>query len=66
MRQAKNLGPEESLTLDRILEMLRTKIQGINWESAKADMRSFIADPERLEIWSPQFFSDLIEHLLVE
>ena len=35
-------------------------------ESAKADMRSFISDPERLEIWSPQFFSDLIEHLLIE
>lgn len=66
MRQAKNLEPEESLTRDRVLEMLRSKIHGIDWESAKADMRSFIADPERLEIWSPQFFTNLIEHLLVE
>ncbi len=66
MRQAKNLGPEESLTRDRVLELLRSKIQVIDWESAKADMHSFISDPERLEIWSPQFFSDLTEHLLTE
>ncbi len=66
MRQTKNLESNKSLTRDRLMEMLRSKIQGIDWESAKADMRSFIADPERLDIWSSQFFSDLIQHLLIE
>jgi len=66
MRQAGNLAPNDSLDRDRLLEMLRAKIQSIDWESAKADMRSFISDPQRLEIWSPQFFSTLINHLQVE
>jgi predicted nucleotidyltransferase component of viral defense system len=66
LRQAGNLGLSESMDRSHLLEMLRTKIGSIDWESAKSDMRSFIPDPERLEIWSPQFFSDLIIHLQVE
>lgn len=66
MRQAGNLGPDESLSRHQLIDMLNAKIQSINWESAKADMRSFISDPQRLEIWSPQFFSALINHLQVE
>lgn len=66
MRQAGNLAPHETLDRHQLIEMLNAKIQSIDWESAKADMRSFIADPDRLEIWSPQFFSALINHLQVE
>jgi predicted nucleotidyltransferase component of viral defense system len=66
MRQADQLQLKETLDRTLVLEMLRTKIQKIDWEDAKSDMRSFISDPETLTIWSPQFFSDLIEHLVVE
>lgn len=66
MRQAGNLGPNDSVDRDQLIEMLNVKIQSIDWESAKADMRSFIPDPQRLEIWSPQFFSALVNHLQVE
>lgn len=66
MRQAENLGPKESLDRSKVIEMVRAKIQTIDWDSAKADIRTFITDPESLEIWSPRFFSDLIDHLVVE
>lgn len=66
MRQAGNLKTNDSLNQDQLVELLNDKIKTIDWESAKADMRSFIADPERLNIWSPQFFSDLIKHMSVE
>lgn len=66
LKQAGHLEQSESIERDKLLEMLQTKIKTINWEDAKSDMRSFIPDPERLEIWSPQFFSDLIQHLQVE
>jgi predicted nucleotidyltransferase component of viral defense system len=66
MRQAGNLGPDETLDRNRVLELLRERIIKIDWQSAKADMRPFISDPERLEIWSPEFFLALIQHLLVE
>lgn len=66
MHQAGNLDANEPLNRDRVLELLKVKIQQIDWESAKADVRTFIADPERLKIWTPTFFLDLIEHLKVE
>jgi predicted nucleotidyltransferase component of viral defense system len=66
MRQADNLEPNIPLDRKRLIEMLNEKIQTIDWESAKADMRSFISEPQKLDIWSPQFFSSLINHLQVE
>lgn len=66
MKQTGNFALSESLDRHHLIELLKAKIQTIDWESAKADMRSFIADPQRLEIWSPQFFSTLIEHVQVE
>jgi predicted nucleotidyltransferase component of viral defense system len=66
MRQAGNLQEGEVLDRTKVLEMLLNRIQVIDWESAKSDMRPFISDPERLDIWSPQYFTALIEHLIVE
>ncbi|MBA3284144.1 MAG: nucleotidyl transferase AbiEii/AbiGii toxin family protein [Nitrosopumilus sp.] len=66
LTQAGNLELNESVDYSRLVEMLHVKIKSIDWENAKSDMRSFIAEPERLNIWSPQFFSDLITHLQVE
>lgn len=66
MKQTENLGWKESLELSDILGMLTIKIQEINWEGAKADIRPFISNPERIEIWSSEFFLDLIKHLVAE
>jgi hypothetical protein len=66
LKQTGNLQPHASLDRKHLIQMLKEKIQSVDWESAKADMRTFISDPQRLDIWSPQFFSDLIENLEVE
>ncbi|HAB99629.1 MAG TPA: hypothetical protein DCE71_07405 [Parachlamydiales bacterium] len=66
MHQAGNLKLNEQLDRAQVLTLLKNKIQQIDWESAKADVRTYIADPERLKIWSHQFFSDIIEHIKVE
>jgi predicted nucleotidyltransferase component of viral defense system len=66
LKQSGNLDPNERLDQQRLLEMLEKKIHTIDWESAKADMKAFIADPARLEIWSPAFFSALTKKLIVE
>jgi hypothetical protein len=66
MKKGGHLGPNDSLNHDRLIEMLNTKIQSIDWESAKADVRAFVSNPQKLEIWSPQFFSELINHLQIE
>jgi len=66
MRQSGNLEPGRSLDRFALIEMLELKINSIDWESAKADMRSFIADPQKLDIWSSPFFLSLIQHIQVE
>ena len=67
MHQAGNLQPHEKLTREIVIELVKEKAQKIDWESAKSDIRIFISDPDnRLKIWSPTFFSTLIEKLIVE
>lgn len=66
LKQSGNLDSSQTLDRKKLIEMMNLKIQSIDWESAKADMRSFISDPQRLEIWSSQFFSQLISHLQIE
>ncbi|MBS0656045.1 MAG: nucleotidyl transferase AbiEii/AbiGii toxin family protein [Verrucomicrobia bacterium] len=66
MRQAGNLHVDESLTRNRLLELVYEKIEAIDWASAKADMHPFISDPERLDIWSPLYFHELLSHIAVE
>jgi len=61
MRQAKNIERNEILSRAMVIELLQAKIQKVDWENAKADVRVFIVDSERLEIWSARFFLDLVE-----
>jgi len=62
----KQTGNDEPLNRKRLIELLNDKIQSIDWESAKADVRTFISDPRALDIWSPKFFSDLVNHIQIE
>lgn len=66
MRQSGKLESHNSLNRHLLIEMLNTKIQSIDWESAKADIRPFLTDPQKLDIWSSHFFSSLINHLQIE
>lgn len=66
LKQSDQFPLSENFNKEILVEMLRSKIQTIDWEAAKLDMRPFISDPERLAIWSPNFFTDLLEHLAIE
>jgi predicted nucleotidyltransferase component of viral defense system len=66
MRQAKNLLSDEVLDREKLLRLLEEKIDSIDWISAKADMRPFISDPERLDIWSSEYFQAAIKQIIVE
>lgn len=66
MKQADHLKRNETLDRNRVLEMLQTRIREVDWKSAKADVEAFIADPEQIKIWSPEYFLGAIGHLKVE
>lgn len=59
----KHVGNPLPQNLDQFIHLLRQKIQSIDWELAKKDVRGFIPDPRVIEPWSASFFLNLIEHL---
>jgi len=66
MRQAEKLTAEETIDRSRVLELLKQKIDTIDWENAKADVRPFIAEPKQLDIWSRDYFHALVQRIIVE
>lgn len=62
LQRAKDTGDwkEENITREQILALLQERIETVSIESAKEDIIRFIPDDEKLEIWSPKYFSDLI------
>ncbi|MCE7053939.1 nucleotidyl transferase AbiEii/AbiGii toxin family protein [Algoriphagus sp. AGSA1] len=54
---------EKSITKAQVLELIREKIQSVDFNSIKEDVIRFIQDDSSLSIWSPQYFTDLIESL---
>lgn len=66
MQQTGQLSSDQTLTKEALIHLIKAKIATIQWEDAKQDMRGFITDPKRLDIWSAHFFSDLIDYLEVE
>ncbi len=56
---------EDNITEKEFHDLLKQKITTVNMDRVKADIRRFIANPERLDIWSPDYFLDLVKHLKI-
>jgi predicted nucleotidyltransferase component of viral defense system len=54
---------EEKITQEQILQLLITKIESVAFDSVKEDVVRFIADDQKLTIWSPNYFKDLIQKM---
>ena len=53
----------ESISEEKFMGMLRTKIDSVSFSSIREDVVRFIPDEKVLEIWSPDYFKDLIEKI---
>jgi len=58
--------PEEELTRDNFIKLLRDKISKTNMEMVKADVRPFIKNPGEMDIWSSEYFMHLADMIRVE
>jgi predicted nucleotidyltransferase component of viral defense system len=47
-------------------ELLNKKIDAVDMERVKDDIRRFIPDQDRIAIWSPKYFHELAEKLKIE
>ena len=55
-----------TISKEELLDLLREKIKTTSIDKVKADVRPFIRNMEVLEIWSPQYFLDLVGLLKVK
>ncbi len=56
---------EDTLTEKGFHDLLEQKITTVSMDRIKADIRRFISNPARLDIWSPAYFLDLVKHLKI-
>ena len=63
LKQTGFLHEEEKLDLDRVKELLCRRFAVINYAAAKEDVVPFITNPEKLSLWSPEFFQSITENL---
>lgn len=53
----------DKISNNEFLELLKIKIKAVDMRRVKADISRFIPDPDVLNIWSREYFLDLIKNL---
>ena len=52
---------EKSMSKEQFMTLLQNKIQSVSFSSIREDVVRFIPDEKVIEIWSAQYFSDLVQ-----
>ena len=63
--QSGELLDQKSLALDELQGLLLERIKTINFKQAKDDVLPFIKNNQVLELWSQEYFKDLVMQLTV-
>ena len=68
LQRAKASGDwkKDVITPDEFRKLLSGKIDAVNMNRIKDDIRRFIPNQDRIAIWSPQYFHDLTEKLKID
>ena len=64
--RTRHIGNPVPQNIDHFFTLLKEKINSIDWELAKKDVRGFITEPRLIESWSATFFLSLIKYLKFE
>lgn len=54
---------DDSISKEQIIGLLDTKIKSVSFNSIKEDVVRFIPNDDVIDIWSPEYFTDLIEKI---
>jgi hypothetical protein len=54
---------EEKITQDQLIQLLNAKIDSVSFDGIREDIIRFIPDESVLDIWSRQYFKDLVGKL---
>ena len=66
MKQSEHLKQQDVLTKIKLLKLLNNKIDNVDFLLAKNDVRNFIKDQDTLNVWSKDFFRDIIKGIKFE
>lgn len=66
--RAKDSGDwdKDTMTEDEFRTLLQQRIDTVNFEIAKEDVKRFLANSETISIWSKNYFTDLVKHLKIK
>jgi predicted nucleotidyltransferase component of viral defense system len=54
---------EETISKEQIILLLKSKIDSVSFKGIREDVVRFIKNADSIEIWSPEYFKDLIEQM---
>jgi hypothetical protein len=65
LMRSRNSGDwkEKSMTKEQCITLLQDKIQSVSFNNIREDVVRFISDEKIIEIWSPKYFSDLVQKI---
>lgn len=63
--QSKHLSKNASLEKNDIVRLLNEKIENLNINQAKKNVVTYLKDPQSIDVWSKEFFSDVVSRLSV-
>lgn len=66
MREGNQLAPEEHLTEEKVQNLLKSKIESMNMDALRDDVRPFLRDPTQIDLWTVEFFHHWIKQLKLE
>ncbi len=66
MRNGQELREDESLTNEKVVDLLCKRVEAIDLASAKEDVAPFLKDPRQLDLWSVDFFKHWFNMLKIE
>ena len=65
MKQTGHVNTDLELDRFAALELLANKFKEIDFRKAKKDILPFLRDPERVDIWSEEFFTSITREQLL-
>ena len=66
MIQSGHWSRSEKLTKEALMNTLVEAIETLDIQSAKREVSQFLLDPTRIDIWSKEYFLDIINKLVIE
>jgi Mlc titration factor MtfA (ptsG expression regulator) len=63
MRQSGHWEGDASLEVDSFLKLMTEAIEQLDVEQAKADVLPFVREPSALDVWSQDFFRDIVKRV---